>query len=146
MTNDLCALKPHARKAAHEFIEDLMGRKIPHKVMSTLRTDIEQVALFLQGRASLEVVNLVRKYAGLHLIAEAENTYSVTNCDGMNTKSNHQLGIALDVVPLGEFGNPIWPVNKDPRWLLIGEIGEKHGFKWAGRWAKPDPAHHEFLS
>jgi peptidoglycan LD-endopeptidase CwlK len=146
MTNDIEQLKPQVRKAAHAFLADLRAQKVPFVVTSTLRSDIEQVALYLQGRASLEIVNLVRKFAGMYLLGEKENTYTVTRCDGVNTKSNHQLGIALDVVPMGELGGPIWPAFSDPRWLVLGVTGEKYGFRWAGRWQQPDPPHHEYIA
>jgi len=144
MTNDIHVLHPEPRKAATAFIAELRDKKILHKVTSTGRTEDEQFALWLQHRASLEVVNKQRKHAKMFPIGEKENSYTVTDCDGIEFPSRHQKLDALDVVPLGFLGNPIWPPDDDPRWLLIGQIGEKHGFRWGGRWIKPDPSHYEW--
>ena len=144
MTNDIHALHPEPRKAAQAFIAELRDKKIPFKVTSTARNEDEQFALWLQHRASLEVVNKQRKHAKLHPISEKENTYTVTNLDGIDFPSRHQKLDAMDVVPLGSLGNPIWPTHDDPRWLEIGVIGERHNFRWGGRWTEPDPAHYEW--
>ena len=145
MTNDIHALIPAARKAALAAVAELRDKKYLHKVTSTARTEDEQIALWLQNRASLEVVNLQRKHAKMYLISEKENTRRVTNADGVNTLSRHQVGDALDVVPLGPTGNPIWPSPEDPRWCMIAGVMEKHGFKWGGRWAEPDVPHYEYV-
>ncbi len=146
MTNDIHALHPEPRKAAQAFIAELRDKKIPFKVTSTLRSEAEQIALYTQGRASLPIVNLLRKHAGMYPIGERTNTYTVTKCDGITFKSFHQSGNALDIVPLGSNGCPIWPSNEDPRWLELGLIGERHGFRWAGRWIDPDSAHYEWVA
>ena len=145
MTNDIHAMIPPARKAALGFIAELRDKKIGHKVTSTLRTQLEQFALWLQGRTSLQIVNTARLMAGMFPISEKENTYTVTNCDGVTVMSRHQVGDAMDVALVGPNGNPVWPSSDDPRWGIMGAIGEKHGFRWGGRWLHPDPAHYEFV-
>jgi hypothetical protein len=112
----------------------------PHVVLSTYRFDTEQVALFLQGRVELWAVNLVRALAKMKPTADR---WTVTECDGINTKSNHQSGRALDIVPLDEKGNPCWPPEDDMRWEIMGKLGELYGFRWGGRWKKPDRPHFE---
>jgi hypothetical protein len=135
-------LLPEVQPKARTFLSLI---PIPHVVTSTLRTEAEQVALFAQGREPLESVNAKRAAAGMRLIKEAENKYTVTRCDGIIHKSNHQGGRALDVVPAGAGGNPIWPPGSDPRWEMIGKAGEEAGFEWGGRWDDPDLPHHEIL-
>jgi hypothetical protein len=115
---------------------------IPYVVTSTLRTVEEQVAYYSQGRATLPVVNLLRQKAGLKSIGNQDNTYTVTNCDGVNTKSNHQSGRAIDVVPEVN-GGPSWPPNSDPRWRQIAQAGKAAGLSWGGEWATPDSPHYE---
>ena len=118
--------------------------KIPYVVTSTLRTVDEQVALYCQGRAPLEIVNLLRKKAKLPPITDAANKGTVTNADGINTLSNHQGGGAIDVVPADVNGNPVWPGPTDPRWMQIAQFGEAAGLKWGGRWTQfPDFPHYE---
>jgi peptidoglycan L-alanyl-D-glutamate endopeptidase CwlK len=128
---------------ANEALAELQELKIPHAVTSTKRTLDEQAALYLQGRAKINVVNAKRNVAGMHPISEKENTYTVTNCDGVRNKSNHQSGDALDIVPL-EGTRAVWPSPKDPRWLSIAEVMERHGFEWGGRWKNfPDFPHYQ---
>lgn len=49
--------------------------------------------------------------------------------------SKHNFGVAIDVAPLNEQGNPYWP-NDEKLWEQIGQIGESVGLKWGGRWSK----------
>lgn len=143
MTNDIDALAPDVVPVAKTFVAELLRRGIRHKVTSTLRTAEEQLALYAQGRAQLSVVNALRKNAGMYILGEKENGYTVTNCDGVNNKSRHQGGKAMDVVPLGNNGNPVWPPVDDARWLQIAEVGESYGLSWGGRWMTPDCPHYE---
>jgi hypothetical protein len=150
MSKSLDDLEPKARDAARRALADLDARESPYAVTSTLRTQAHQYALWLQGRESLLAVNQARVAAGLSLIPEAENRYTVTNCNGTSIalggtgRSPHQLGRALDVVPLGPRG-PEWPGPKDPRWEDIAHSFEAEGFEWGGRWADfPDRPHYQY--
>jgi len=147
MSREISDLDPSVIRPAQQALDDLRDRDVLHAVTSTRRTADEQIALYAQGpgRASLEIVNLLRKHAGMGMIAPGENTYQVTNCDGVNTFSNHQKGLALDVVPLETSGRAVWPPATDSRWEQIAVSFEAAGFKWGGRWAKPDRPHYEFV-
>jgi hypothetical protein len=106
MSIKLTDLKPKAQAAAEKALEDLVLRGIKCRVTSTLRTLAEQVALFAQGRSELEAVNSLRVKAGMYKLVAKDNLKTVTNCDGIKFKSNHQTGMALDVVP-EENGRPV---------------------------------------
>lgn len=141
MSTRIDDLAPDIQPNARTFLSLV---KTPYVVTSTLRTVDEQVAYFSQGRAQLSVVNALRSKAGLRPIGDAENANTITKCDGIITKSNHQGGRALDVVPADSHGNPVWPPASDPRWEMIGKMGEAAGFKWGGRWTDfPDLPHFE---
>ena len=136
----LVGLAPNARCRAQAALDELDDRGVPYVVTSTVRTYAEQSALFAQGRNTLIVVNSRRSLAGMAPIGDADNKYTVTNCDGTpssqgpgHARSPHQIGIALDVVPLGKDG-PEWPPASDPRWEQIAMSFESQGFKWGGRW------------
>lgn len=133
-----------ARPRAQVFVTGLKSGNIDHAVTCTKRTDDEQLALWLQGRdVPLEIVNLFRRRVHLRPLGLGENTYKVTNCNGIDSRSPHQDGDAMDVVPAVN-GNPIWPPLTDPRWKQIAEIGEAAGFEWGGRWANfPDAPHYQ---
>ena len=143
MSQRLVDLNPETYFLANEAIAELQSLKIPHAVTSTKRTIEEQGALYAQGRAKLDAVNSKRQFAGMPKISDRENAYTVTNCDGVKTKSNHQSGDALDVVPL-EGVRPVWPSPSDPRWQEIARVMMKHGFEWGGQWTRfPDFPHYE---
>jgi peptidoglycan LD-endopeptidase CwlK len=145
LSADIKLLVPVVAKAAQAAINEMVLKKIPFVVTSTLRTDAEQIALFAQGRQSLEAVNALRTKAGMFAIGKSDNSYTVTNCDGINTKSRHQGGQALDVVPADSRGNPYWPPAGDAAYIPIKEVMKKFGFNWGGDWVSfPDAPHYEW--
>ena len=61
--------------------------------------------------------------------------------------SKHLDGLAIDVAPYATYqlhgGNKLdWHTN-DPVWQVLGEIGEKLGLRWGGRWQQKDMGHFE---
>jgi peptidoglycan L-alanyl-D-glutamate endopeptidase CwlK len=133
MSNRLVDLNAETYFLANEAIAELQTLNIPHITTSTKRTLSEQSALYKQGREKLEDVNTARVIAGLPKIGEKENAYTVTNCDGVQIKSNHQSGDAIDIVPF-ENNRAIWPKPFDPRWKQIADVMKNHGFIWGGDW------------
>lgn len=128
-----------ARKAGH-LVKELDRRGIRYLVTSTLRTQAEQVALFAQGRAELEVVQALRRIADMRPLHPSENRYTVTNADGVTKLSLHQGGRAIDIVPLDERGRPSWnyPAMKD-EYLAIGDVARKQGWTCGQDWPPIDP-------
>ena len=151
------------REAAIAADAELTALGIPHAITSTMRVAIEQIVFFCQGRAPLEIVNLLRQYIGLYQLAESENRFRaaaplkpniVTWADGVNRLSNHQAGRGLDVVPMENVEKDpakparwraVWPGKDDPRWQGIAVVMKKHGFSWGGDWPEPktDRPHYE---
>jgi peptidoglycan L-alanyl-D-glutamate endopeptidase CwlK len=85
---------------------------------------------------------------GYRSIAEQDRLYAqgrtlpgpvVTKVPG--GRSWHNYGLAFDVVPVSDIGNPNW--NAAPAtWLLLGTLGEAEGLTWGGRWTGfPDRPH-----
>jgi peptidoglycan LD-endopeptidase CwlK len=146
MSTKISDLVPEVSAVAQRCVNALITAGIPHAVTSTLRTVEEQAALYAQGRLPLDRVNDLRKAAGLYAIGAEDNTYTVTNADGVTNKSNHQSGRALDVVPLNTQGSPVWPDHSDPRWKQISDIFKSQGFAWGGDWTSfPDYPHYEMV-
>jgi hypothetical protein len=113
------------------------GQGIKYVRWSTKRFDIEQKALYAQGRSSLLIVNALRNNAGLHLIDDKENSYTITNCDGIKTKSQHQFGNAVDYVILNKYKNPTWDyINFATEYRALRDIGTALGFNCGGSWLK----------
>lgn len=143
MSRKLGDLKPYAAAKATAALAELKRDGVLCTVTYTLRTTEEQQALYAQGREPLEVVNAKRAKCGMYKLSENENTYTVTNCDGVRTISRHQTGVALDVVPLVG-GRAVWPPNGDPRWPKIARAFKAHGFTWGGDWKDfPDFPHYQ---
>src|SRR5512147_882481 len=98
------------------------------------RSDAMQIAMYAQGRQSLIFVNSLRKSAKMPFISESENKNKITDCDGINSKSAHQLGVAVDIVPMDAKGNPYWPSLDDPQWRIIATAMMAQGLQWGGDW------------
>lgn len=151
MSTKISDLIPDVAAAATAAIQDMLDRHVPHAVTSTLRTEAEQAALFAQGRQLLPTVNMLRSAADLPPIGAGDNSYTVTNADGVKDKSNHQSGRAIDIVPVNGQDNPVWPDHSDVRWQMICVVMKEHGFKWGGDWTKekdgidPDFPHYEMV-
>jgi peptidoglycan L-alanyl-D-glutamate endopeptidase CwlK len=146
MSRDINKLQNDVKIALVEAMSEMDDLGIKYFVDSTLRTTEEQAAYFAQGRKPLLDVNQLRTIAGFGLLPESENRYTITNCDGVTAKSNHQSGRAVDVVPTDSRGRPYWPVADSAAWKLIAVVMEKHGFTWGGRWKKfPDFPHYEMV-
>jgi len=124
--------------------KDMDDQGIKYYISGAFRSTEFQQALYAQGRESLESVNAKRKIANQPSISAGENTYTVTNCDGIKNKSNHQSGLAVDIVPINSNGDPIWPTPGDSRWMPIIKAMKKAGFQSGSEWKNfPDWPHHE---
>ena len=90
----------------------------PMMVTDGLRTVEQQRALYAQGRTAPGPV--------------------VTNCDGVEKRSNHQphidkLGHAVDCCFVVN-GKPSWDAHLP--WKAYGAAAEAHGLTWGGSWAR----------
>lgn len=138
MSTKISDLIPEAREVAINMLSALDEEKIDYLVTSTLRTVDEQVALFSQGRSPLDIVNLLRHKAGMRPITAAENTYTVTKCDGVTSTSNHQTGRSFDIVPVVNH-KPTWDYRKySEQYKVIGNFGKRLGLRWGGDWPPLD--------
>lgn len=100
----LCGLATLAHNNVDVVVPDTGGK----------RSDATQIALYAQGRTNPGDI--------------------VTNCDGVNTKSKHQLGLAVDIVPAGANGEPIWPPESDSRWKVIHDAMVAEGLESGQDW------------
>ena len=109
--NNIEKLHPLVRNKARELInkaEKELGIKL--RATSTLRTYAEQDKLYAQGRTTKGGI--------------------VTNAKG--GFSNHNFGVALDVVPIVN-GKADWKASAET-WSKIGQLGKSIGFQWGGDW------------
>jgi len=109
---------------------------IHYVVICTLRSDLEQAALYAQGRIGLATVNILRDRAGLPKIGEAQNRYIVTCAKPGESNHNAQDDLpgsnALDALALD--GGKVIHDGEDETYLRMGSIAEGLGIEWAGRW------------
>ena len=152
MSTLLKDLAPGFRQKIEVLLGMMVTRGIPVIVTQTLRTELEQLALWAQGRAQLETVQALRTAAGMRLLEPRENTYTVTNCDGIVKRSAHQSGEAVDIVPRVPAGESSWNYAKlQAQYRAIVEeahlLGLNSGADWPPIDARTglgkDPPHHE---
>lgn len=97
----------------------LAGEGITLRVTQGLRTWAEQSALYAQGRTSPGAI--------------------VTNAEPGH--SWHNYGLAVDLVPMTEAGQPDWNTSH-PVWQRIVSLGESLGLESGARWRTfPDWPH-----
>lgn len=135
MSDRIEDLEPHTRAMCELFLQKAALADIPLRVTHTRRTMDEQLHLWSKGRA-------------LH-----DGVWVVINPAAIVTKarpgaSPHNYGMAFDICVAGpdpymdeygkdhkdEFGRPL----PDPRWKLLGELGEECGLDWGGPLGKGD--------
>lgn len=115
MSREINALLPSVATKAWQFLEELSAADIDVIVTCTWRDPEEQDRLFSLGRST--------------------PGKKITNARAW--QSWHQYRRALDLVPVRN-GKPVWTTTgaDGELWQKIGEIGERCGFEWAGRWQR----------
>lgn len=130
---------------AQVMVKALLARlyELPFKITTgdTSRSQLEQIALYLQHRAELAIVNLVRKAAGMRLLAPSENLYFVTWADGVNTLSEHQSRRAIDIAVVDPAtGQASWNYAKfAAEYRAIAAVAKSLGFENGIDWDPIDP-------
>jgi RHS repeat-associated protein len=130
--------KEHTNWQAYSDIST--GDKATDKKLATLHPDIQDQMKSFILKSKLRFDIDLRVTDGFRTYAEQDNIYAqgrtkpgniVTYASG--GKSNHNFGLAVDVVPF-ENGKLNWDTKNYP---LIGRIGESRGLEWGGRWKRP---------
>jgi peptidoglycan L-alanyl-D-glutamate endopeptidase CwlK len=106
-------LEPVTRGLCEAFMADTADAGIALRVTHTLRTLDEQARLYAQGR-TLPGPIVTKAKPGA---------------------SPHNFGMAFDICFSGK--TP-YPKETDPRWSVIGKIGEAIGLSWGGPNGKGD--------
>jgi len=116
MNRSLDALHPDFKAKAIELLARAAEAGYPLMIIETLRTPEEHAANLAAGRSWTQ-------------------------------HSKHLDGLAMDVAPYATY--QLHGANKldwdaaDPVWQTLGEIGEKLGLRWGGRWQQKDMGHFE---
>jgi hypothetical protein len=142
-------LLPCVRARALEFNrrcdESFFGMSVTVQIVCTWRDPAEQDCLYLQGRASIDVVNRARAIVKLPPIMMRENVIRTNARPGM---SAHEYRCAFDALAF-ESGRMIGS-GDHPIYNSIGAIGEACGLEWSGRWKRGpgkivEAAHFQYL-
>jgi peptidoglycan L-alanyl-D-glutamate endopeptidase CwlK len=129
-SRDLNELSGPVLAKASAMLDTCKAAGLDILITCTYRSNEEQAALYIQGRAPLAVVNDTRGKVGLAPITDEENGRKVTNA--RLGQSLHALRRAVDVVPIIA-GKPVWN-SEHPAWQTIGKIGRSCGLEWGGDW------------
>ena len=86
-----------------ERLDDTLG-ETNYIAFEGRRSQAVQDAYYAQGRETLAQVNAKRTSAGLYLLRRDEDNYEIS----WTTKSKHTEGLAMDILPLDNRGNPTW--------------------------------------
>lgn len=116
MSSRIDDLEPVTRGLCEAFLKEAALAGINLRVTHTLRTLDEQLHLFAKGRALKN---------GVWVVTDAQQI--VTRAKPGT--SPHNFGLAFDVCFAG--ADP-YPDEDDPRWTLLGKIGESLGLDWGG--------------
>jgi len=109
----LSDLQPQVADKCQAHIDACEAEGIDLLITCTLRDFEEQTRLYAIGRTTPGKI--------------------VTNAQAGD--SAHNYGLAYDCVPL-RHGKPVWSTegNDYLLWQRVGELGEKCGLEWSGRW------------
>ena len=118
-------------------------------ITSVDRTKDEQLALFTQGRHSLDEVNAQRKHAGYPPITEQKNKIVTWTLDSKHIPDEVTGKCeAFDFAVIRD-SKMIWDVKADTNesgtsdYLECGVVAESLGLRWGGRFRNPDNCHVE---
>lgn len=116
----LTDLHPQMQPMVTRFLANARAAGIDLLVTCTYRSNEEQAALYAIGRTKPG-----------RIVTRAKPGRSTHN----NTLNGKPAALAVDVVPL-RGGKPVWGTAgaDGALWRQVGELGEKVGLEWAGRW------------
>lgn len=134
ITRSFSCLREPFKSLAEKLLLECKRAGIDIAITETCRSTLVQQAYYAQGRKSIDEVNLLRKKAGLVPIQKSQNTVITWTLD-----SPHLYGFALDFVPLVD-GKPAW--NRKDLFTKVGELAEKIGLEWGGRWKDKEDMPH----
>jgi peptidoglycan LD-endopeptidase CwlK len=135
------------------FSAKMAEADLPFILTCTLRTQLEQDALFAQGRKSLSYVNGLRKITGLSPITELDNKKEVTwvKISRHTPPVGQSKSLAFDIAVCSH-GLPVWDVKADtnsntiPDYIEAANIGRKLGLRCGADFTKKDWVHFELAT
>lgn len=145
---DLADAHPVLAELAGSVMTEFAAMRAPQflRITRVWGSQAVQEALWAQGRTSLPVVNDLRRAVGLPPITDEANKSRVTWTK--SSKHTRKPSEAVDFVVAEDPDGPgplkatvTW--KDEPAYLALGEIAERHGLVWGGRFKRYDGAHVE---
>jgi len=115
-------LEPVTRGLCEQFLHDSALAGINLRVTHTLRTLDEQLHLYAKGR-------VLR--GGIWVVIDKDQIVTKAKPG----QSAHNYGLAFDICFAG--ADP-YPDPDDPRWVVLGKLGEGLGLDWGGPLGEED--------
>jgi peptidoglycan L-alanyl-D-glutamate endopeptidase CwlK len=144
MSRRISALNPTIRVKYIEFDLHMKAAGISYIVTCTDRTILEQMALYVQGRLSIQDVNKFRKAAGMYLLPSDHPNRKVTwtlqskhVTNGIDNDPSNDFSKAFDICIVKD-GKAQWELKVDvneneiPDYEEAGRIWESLGGTWGG--------------
>lgn len=97
-------------------------------------TAFELLARCVEAGIQITIIDTLR--------SEAEHKANLAAGTSWIKRSKHRDGLAIDIAPTVLLREKGWS-PASPLWQQIGEIGERVGMKWGGRWKQKDLGHFE---
>lgn len=140
MLAELNTMAQYAFKAFLSALDSKLGDN-QYFVFEGRRSIQVQEAYFAQGRQSLSEVNVLREKAGLYLLRNERDNYTIT----WTLKSKHIDGLAMDVLPVDGAGNPTWDlVHYRLQFEVIKMCAKAEGLICGADWVPSDWPHYEY--
>lgn len=94
----------------------------------------ELIARIVEAKIDVRIIETLRTAERQAELIEQGVSWTV--------KSKHIAGEAIDLAPTAVLALKGWAPGHS-HWRIMGEIGERLGLRWGGRWKIPDCAHFE---
>jgi len=116
-------LHPAVRELAMRFLQAAADAGLDPRLQEGFRSPERQAELYAQGRTRPGAI-VTKAGPG---------------------QSNHNYGVAFDVVPGAVIGKPNWD-PENPAWAQLGQIGKNLGLEWGGDWKFTDRPHFQLAN
>jgi peptidoglycan L-alanyl-D-glutamate endopeptidase CwlK len=141
-------LVPELRIKAIAFKSACDRLGIPIIFTCTARTLLEQICLYLQGRADINIVNQIRNRVGIGVASSNAKVTWTLNSKHIVTNFGDKAH-AFDIA-IVKNGVAVWDIKVDvnndmkPDYTQLGVLGESLGLTWGGRFpTSPDFPHYQ---
>lgn len=152
MSRNIDMMHPSLKVKYIAFTHRMNAAGLSFVVTCVERTILEQMALYVQGRLSVDDVNMYRMVAGMDRIKEGSNrkvTWTLNSRHIVNfydADITNDYSLAFDFA-LMKYDRPHWDIklsindNEIPDYIEAGHIARECGLTSGAFWKNPDYCH-----